>query len=272
MSLDSVFREQKGVYMAHVYYGDPTESFSSDLIQTLCENGVDIIEFGIPFSDPTSDGVVFQRACERALKAGMTPSKAIAGIGKLRAEGMDKPIVVTSYYNPILFMGVDDFMRRIASAGADALIVPNVPFEEADELLDAGKEHDIDIIFLIAPTTPERRLEEILKRAGGFVYVVTITGVTGARDDLGSSTLELVKRVRRHTDIPLLAGFGISKGEHARSVVAAGADGAITGSVLGSIYEADLEYPNSTLQELANKAGEIKQGCIEGHRQRQEAI
>jgi len=265
-------RGQRGLYMAHVYYGDPTEEFSISQIKTLVDNGVDIIELGIPFSDPTSDGPVFQRACGRALAAGMTPSGAIDGIAKVRREGVDNPIVVTSYYNPILRMGVNEFMERISGAGADALIVPNVPYEEADDLLGAGKQHGIHIIFLIAPTTPERRLEEILKRASGFVYLVTITGVTGARDTLESSTLELVERVRGHTDIPLLAGFGISEREQARCVVAAGADGVITGSVLGSIYEGALDNPGSTLERLAAKAAEIKQGCIEGHEQRREAI
>jgi len=269
LSLESVFREQKGVYMAHVYYGDPSEEFSKSMIFQLCENGVDIVEFGIPFSDPTSDGRVFQRACERALKNGMTPPRAIAGIAKLKGEGLVAPVVVTSYYNPILKIGVPSFMENIAEAGAEALIAPNVPFEESDELLDNGRANNIDIIFLIAPTTPEGRLKEILKRAKGFVYVVTIRGVTGERMGMDASTLELVKRVRKYTDIPLLAGFGISKGEHARNVVAAGADGAITGSVLGGIYESNIADPALTLPMVAAKSREIKQGIVEGYKQRE---
>lgn len=268
MKLEKLFSKGNAVYMAHVYYGDPQEEFSIEVIKTLCGSGVDIVEFGIPFSDPTADGPVFQRACERALKAGMTPKKAIDGIKKLRLDGVNQPIVVTSYYNPIFHMGVESFVERIKSAGAEALIVPNVPFEEADPLLEAGKKHCIDIIFLIAPTTPERRLKEILKRAGGFVYIVTIMGVTGTRDTLLDSTLKLVERVRKYTDIPLMAGFGISKKEHARAVVSAGADGVITGSVLGKIYEKNLENPNKALSELAKFARGIKQGCNEGYRKR----
>ena len=133
MKLEQLFSKENGVYMAHVYYGDPNEDFSIEVINILCRSGVDIVEFGIPFSDPTSDGPVFQRACARALKAGMTPTKAINGIKKLRLNGINQPIVVTSYYNPILHMGVESFIERIKSAGADALIVPNVPFEEASQ-------------------------------------------------------------------------------------------------------------------------------------------
>lgn len=269
MTLEDVFSNEKGVYMAHVYYGDPTEEFSIKEIKTLCENGVDIVEFGIPFSDPTADGPVFQRACERALNNGMTPAKAIEGIRKLRTEGVKAPIVVTSYYNPIVHAGVENFIESIKSAGADAIIVPNVPYEESDPLLEAGKQYGINIIFLVAPTTPERRLVEILKRARGFVYVITITGVTGTRDTLKDSTLELVNRVRKYTEIPLLAGFGISKKEHAKAVVTAGADGAITGSALGEIYEKNIDNPDMTLNELAEFTREIKQGCIDGYNEKQ---
>jgi len=272
MRLKQLFSKENAVYMAHFYYGDPNENFSQKAIKTICENGVDIIEFGIPFSDPTADGPVFQRACERALKSKMTPVKAINGIKKLRLEGFTQPIVVTSYYNPIIHMGVERFIKNIKSAGADALIVPNVPYEEADILLKFGRKNDIDIIFLVAPTTPEKRLKEILNRATGFVYIITITGVTGARESLSDSTLSLVKRVRKYTDIPLLAGFGISKKEHAKAVVSAGADGVITGSVLGKIYEKNINNPEMTLPELAKKVREIKHGCSQGYKFRMEEI
>lgn len=270
MRLQKLFSTRNGVYMAHMYYGDPSADFSLKAMKLMCDHGVDIIEFGIPFSDPNADGPVFQRACERALKAGMTPKKAIQGIEKLRKTGLKQPIVVTSYYNPILHMGVDCFVKDIRNAGADALIVPNVPFEEADMLLDAGKTHDINIIFLVAPTTPERRLREIIHRAQGFLYVVTVTGVTGVRDSLLDSTLELVRRVKNHTDIPLMGGFGISTRDHAKAVVAAGANGAITGSVIGKIYEKHIETPEKTLPEITRVVREIKEGCLEGVKKQKE--
>ena len=272
MRLDTLFTQQKAVYMAHMYYGDPTEDFSLTAMKLLCDHGVDIIEFGIPFSDPNADGPVFQRACYRALTNGMTPIKAIEGIVKLRKLLIDQPIVVTSYYNPILQMGVECFIKRIKQAGADALIVPNVPYEESDLLLESGAKYDIKIIFLVAPTTPEKRLKEIIKRAQGFLYIVTVTGVTGIRESLSDATLELVQRVRKHTSLPLLGGFGISTREQARAVVAAGANGIITGSIIGKIYEKQIMKPEKSFPELVKTIEEIKQGCVEGIKEQKREV
>ena len=272
MNLEDKFRELEakgeGAHMPHVYYGDPHEEFSLKLIETLVENGADILEFGIPFSDPTADGPTFQAVCERALENGMTPSRCIEGMRKLRARGIDKPIVVTTYYNIPYVMGVGKFLDKIKEAGAQAIIVPNVPVEEADVLLAEGKRSKIHPIFLIAPTTTEDRLKKIADIASGFLYVVGVEGVTGVRESLGGSTLKLVKRVRRHTDMPLLAGFGISNRQQASAVVAAGADGAIAGSAYARVYERNIETPEATLPQIAKLVCEIKQGCIEGYRQR----
>ena len=272
MNLEKMFHELKdkgeGAHMPHVYFGDPQEEFSLKLIQTLTENGADILEFGIPFSDPTADGPTFQAVCERALEHGMTPSRCIEGIKKLRAKGIDNPIVVTTYYNIPYVMGVGNFLNKIKEVGAQAIIVPNVPVEEADVLLAEGKKSGIDPIFQIAPTTTEDRLKKIADIASGFLYVIGVEGVTGVRESLGDSTLNLVERVRRHTDMPLLAGFGISTRKQAAAVVAAGADGAIAGSVYARVYEKSLEKPEATLPEIAGLVGQIKQGCIEGYRQR----
>jgi len=272
MNLEEKFQELKskgeGAHMPHVYYGDPDEEFSLRLIETLVENGADILEFGIPFSDPTADGPTFQAVCERALENGVTPTKCIQGIKKLRERGVENPIVVTTYYNIPYVTGVGNFLNRIREAGAQAIIVPNVPVEEADVLLAEGKKSGVHIIFQIAPTTTEDRLKKIADIASGFLYVINVEGVTGVRESLADSTLKLVKRVRRHTDMPLLAGFGISNRQQASNVVAAGADGAIAGSCYAKIYEKNLEEPEETLPEIAHLVGQIKQGCIEGYRRR----
>jgi tryptophan synthase alpha chain len=272
MNLEDKFQELKskreGAHMPHVYYGDPHEEFSLKLIETLAENGADILEFGIPFSDPTADGPTFQAVCERALENGVTPAKCIQGIKKLRDRGVENPIVVTTYYNIPYVAGVGTFLNRIMEAGAQAIIVPNVPVEEADVLLAEGKKSGIHIIFQIAPTTTEDRLKKITDIASGFLYVINVEGVTGVRESLADSTLKLVKRVRRHTDMPLLAGFGISNRQQASNVVAAGADGAIAGSCYAKIYEKNLENPEEILPEIADLVGQIKQGCIEGYRRR----
>lgn len=274
MNLEEKFQELKkrreGAHMPHVYYGDPNEEFSLNLIETLAENGADIIEFGIPFSDPTADGPTFQAVCERALRNGITPTKCIEGIKKVRERGLENPIVVTTYYNIPYVAGVGTFLTRIRKAGAQAIIVPNVPVEEAEVLLAEGKKRGVYVIFQIAPTTTEERLKNIIDVASGFLYIISVEGVTGVRKSLADSTLKLVQRVRRHTDIPLLAGFGISSRQHASAVVAAGADGAIAGSAYAKIYEKNLEKPVETLPEIARLVEQIKQGCTEGYRSQQE--
>ena len=272
MNLEDKFRELQtkgmGAHMPHVYYGDPHEEFSLQLLETLAENGADILEFGIPFSDPTADGPTFQAVCERALENGMTPGRCIEGIRKLRTKGIENPIVVTTYYNIPYIKGVGEFLKEIKEAGAQAIIVPNVPVEEADVLLTEGKKSGIHPIFQIAPTTTEERLKKITDAASGFLYIIGVEGVTGVRERIGDSTLKLVERVRRHTDMPLLAGFGISTRKQAAAVVSAGADGAIAGSVYARVYEKNLENPEETLPEIAGLVGQIKQGCIEGYKQR----
>jgi len=272
MDLEEKFRElqerREGAHMPHVYYGDPNEEFSLKLIKNLVENGADFIEFGIPFSDPTADGPTFQASCERALKKCMTPTKCIQGIKKLRRSGLEVPLVVTTYYNIPYVIGIGTFLGEIKKAGAQAIIVPDLPVEEAGVLLKEGKKWGVHIIFQVAPTTTEDRLKKIANVASGFLYVIGVEGVTGARESLTKSTLNLVSRVRRHTDVPLLAGFGISKRKHAAAVVSAGADGAVAGSAYAKIYEKNLKKPEETLPKITRLAKQIKRGCIEGYRQR----
>lgn len=272
MDLEEKFRELKerreGAHMPHVYYGDPNEEFSLKLVKNLAENGADLIEFGIPFSDPTADGPTFQAACERALKKSMTPAKCIQGIKKLRRSGLEIPLIVTTYYNIPYVTGIGTFLSEIKKAGAQAIIVPDLPVEEAGALLDEGKKWGVHVIFQVAPTTTEDRLKKIADIASGFLYVMGVEGVTGARESLTDSALKVVSRVRRHTDVPVLAGFGISKKEHATAVVSAGADGAVAGSAYAEIYAKNLKKPEETLPEITRLAKQIKRGCIEGYRQR----
>jgi len=273
MDLEEKFRElrerREGAQMVHVYYGDPNEEFSLRLIKILAENGADIIEFGIPFSDPTADGPTFQAACERALRGGITPTKCVQGITKLRKNGLELPLVVTTYYNIPYVIGIETFLKEIKRAGAQAVIVPDLPVEEADAFLEEGKKIGLHVILQVAPTTTQKRLRKIIDVASGFLYVISIEGVTGARARLANSTVKLIKRVRKHTDLPLLVGFGISKREHAASVVSSGADGVVVGSAYAEIYQESLGKPEEKLPEIAQLAKQIKQGCIEGYQQRQ---
>ena len=274
MDLEKKFQELKekreGAYMAHIYYGDPSEEFSLRLVETLVENGADLIEFGIPFSDATADGPTFQVACIRALKNNITPAKCIQGIRKLRERGIGVPIVATTYFNIPFVFGIDKFLGEIREAGAQAMIVPDLPLEEANDLSEAGEKKGVHIVLQVAPTTTEERLKKIADSTSGFLYVVSVEGVTGVRETTGDSTLKLIKRARKFTDLPLIAGFGISKAEHARTVVSAGADGVVTGSALCKIYEKNLEKPERTLPEIARFGRQIKRGCIKGYIQRLE--
>ncbi len=266
--LDVVMSNGHPILMAHVYYGDPTAEFSHQLIHTLISNGVDIIEFGIPFSDPTSDGATFQRACKRALDNGMTPRRAIEGISQLRDGGVRSPIVVTSYYNILHNMGVDVFMQHIDRAGANAVLVPDLPIEEADELLAHGEQHDIRVILMLSPNTPEHRLERILRHARGLLYLTSVMGVTGVREQLQPAIEEVIRRVARRSPIPILVGFGISRPEHAATVVCSGAAGVVIGSAICQIYDTAIDAPATTLGQIGHLARSIKNGCIQGLQRR----
>ncbi len=259
--LDSLMTHKNPVYMTHVYYGDPSPEFSLQLIHTLAENGADIIEFGIPFSDPTSDGPAFQRACQRAIEHGMTPSCAMAGISRLRDEGIENPVVVTSYYNILHNMGIERFIHRIAEAGADAVLVPDLPVEEASELEESGRRENIRVLFMISPNTPQSRLKVILSHAKGFLYLTSVMGVTGVREMLKLDIQGVISRVREISPIPILVGFGISKAEHAREAVLCGASGVVTGSAICEIYESVIGSPQDSLDAIAQFVREIRNGC-----------
>ncbi|KXB00365.1 hypothetical protein AKJ41_04115 [candidate division MSBL1 archaeon SCGC-AAA259O05] len=272
MTIEEKFQELNGIgegaYMPHIYYGDPSEEFSLRQVETLVESGADMIEFGIPFSDPTADGPAFQEACERALKKGVTPERCIRGLEELRAGGVEVPIVVTTYYNIPYVYGIRDFLEKLEEAGVQGIIVPNLPIEEAEDFLKVSRKTGIDLIFQITPNTTVGRMERIVESASGFIYIVNFEGVTGVRGAVADSTKNLIGEVKTLTELPLMAGFGVSKREHAASLVSAGADGVITGSALGEIYMKNLENPEGTLPEIGDFASGIKRGCREGYSSR----
>jgi tryptophan synthase alpha chain len=199
------------------------------LAEAAVDGGADALEIGIPFSDPLADGPTVQRAAQRSLAGGMTVRRAIEVVRAVRRQ-VAVPLIPMTYAGPVLAYGEGRFCADAAAAGADGLIVPDVPVDEADILLAGCREHGLDLIPLLAPTSPDERIELACRTAGGFVYLVSVAGTTGARSTLGPQVAELVPRVRRHTKLPLLVGFGISTPEHAAAALAAGADGVIVGS------------------------------------------
>jgi tryptophan synthase alpha chain len=256
---------REGAHMAHIYYGDPCEDFSLKLVETLVKNGADIIELGIPFSDPIADGPIFQAACERALNAGITPDKCIEGIKKIRDNNVATPIIVTTYFNIPYVMGFENFLNKIKSAGAQGVLIPDLPFEEAKPYIHLASEKELHLILQVAPTTSHERLYEILRAASGLIYLISLEGVTGSRLKRMNSSFRLIKIVKSYSSVPLMAGFGISRREHAEMMVAAGADGIVVGSAYAKIYAKKPDNPFRMLQKIAELAREIKIGCKSGY-------
>ena len=222
-------RAGRAALMPYLSMGYPRLDSALELIPALVEGGADLIELGVPFSDPLADGATIQAAGHRALDNGMTLSLCLRQAALLRERGIGCPFVLMSYYNPILQMGAGAFARTAAASGIDGAIVPDLPPEEATELQEALRSHGLDLIYLLAPTSTEERVRTVAGRGSGFLYLVSLVGVTGARDRLPPELEAFVARVRAATDLPLAVGFGISTADQAARVARA-ADGAIVGS------------------------------------------
>ncbi|MEM0313785.1 MAG: tryptophan synthase subunit alpha [Candidatus Bathyarchaeia archaeon] len=262
---DTLKAHREGAHMAHVYYGDPCEDFSVKLIETLAEAGADIIEFGIPFSDPIADGPIFQAACERALNAEVTPAKCLEGIRRLRSQGIEAPIILTTYFNVPYAMGLERFFDEARNAGVQGILIPDLPIEEAEPFIGVTRKRGLQLILQVAPTTSAKRLKRILTHASGFIYLIGLEGVTGSQMKNQKATAKLIRNVKKWTDTPLIVGFGISKAEHAEALITAGADGVVVGSAYARIYAENLDNPFRKLPEIARLAREIKLGCIRGY-------
>jgi tryptophan synthase alpha chain len=228
--------EGRGALMPYLMVGYPEKDSLETLAPALEAAGADLFEIGVPFSDPLADGATIQRASEQALRNGVNVAFAIASVAKLRAIGVKVPLVMMGYYNPFLQYGLEKFAIDAAAAGADGVIVPDLPPEEAGEFQQILSAHGLDFIMFVAPTTPEERIAQIVNVASGFIYCVSLTGVTGARTSLWDGLPAFLNRVRSHTDLPLVVGFGIRTPEHVRTVAQA-ADGAIVASALINLMD-----------------------------------
>lgn len=249
--IQTAFRS-KPIFMPYYPVGYPNIAASIDVLEALAKNGADLIEVGLSFSDPLADGPVIQKATQTALEQGVTTKQVLATVNELRRRGVTIPLILMGYYNPMLAYGLENFVRDAMAAGADGFIIPDLPPEEADEfqqVLDTvgrvgsgvsiqaaptrpappHRDSKPPLITMLAPTTPDERMETIARRAQGFIYLVSVTGVTGARKDITSGLGELIARVRRHTDIPVCVGFGIGTPDQAAAVGQL-ADGVIVGS------------------------------------------
>ena len=221
---------QSAALMPYFTLGFPDRATSLDVVEAIAPYS-DLIELGVPFSDPLADGPTIQRSTQIALENGTTTADCLAMVGELRQRGVDKPFLLMGYYNPILAYGIQAYVRDAAAAGADGFIVPDLPPEEADEMEQAANEAGLALIHFLAPTSNPKRIANVAARAQGFIYLVSLTGVTGARTQVQADLGEFVARVREQAQVPLAVGFGIGTPEQAAKVGAL-ADGVIVGSAL----------------------------------------
>jgi tryptophan synthase alpha chain len=234
--------KNKPIFMPYFPLGYPDLETSIDVIEALATHGADLIEVGLSFSDPLADGPVIQHATQIALETGITVRKSLEAVKELRSRGVEIPLVLMGYYNPMLAYGLEKFICDAIDAGADGFIVPDLPAEESDEFTSAlasSLQGEAPLIPMIAPTTPNERMEMIARNAKGFLYLVSVTGVTGERKSISDRLGELIVRLRQHTAIPVCVGFGISTPEQAKEVGKM-ADGVIVGTAcVRTIGESD---------------------------------
>ena len=252
--IGDVFKELKlkkrKALITYITIGDPDIFVSKEIIWQLIESGADIIELGVPFSDPTADGPVIQAASQRALKAGINLFDILDLVREIR-EVSQIPIILFGYYNPFFVYGPKEFSKRVKEAGVDGLLVVDLPYEEADELKKYTDERNMDFIFLLAPTSDENRLKLICQKARGFLYYISMTGVTGSQLSLSQYMKEDINRIKAHTDLPVVIGFGISTPEQAH-YMGGFSDGVVVGSAFVQIIEKNQDSP-----ELPKKIGEF---------------
>ncbi|ELY59606.1 tryptophan synthase subunit alpha [Natronolimnohabitans innermongolicus] len=273
--IEAAIRENHPALITYITAGDPSLEETKEYVEALDRGGSDLIELGLPFSEPIAEGPTIQAAINRALDAGTTPEGFFDLVDDLETEA---PLLVMTYYNMILQYGsseasrasesdaepsnkpdVRPFVERGAEAGLSGIIVPDLPAEEADPLREACDDYGLDLVFIVAPTTEGERLDRIMSQVSGFAYVQARLGTTGARADVSGATHDSLARLSEY-DVPKAVGFGVSEGDHAAEIIEAGADGVIVGSALIDLI-ASSDDPAAALEA---KAEELKRGAIRG--------
>lgn len=235
--------------------GDPDLETTAKALRVLDQSGADIIEVGVPYSDPLADGPVIQAAATRALARGVKLDDVLAMLKDV-IPTIKAPIVLFTYYNPILNRGIENFLQDVSSIGVKGLVVPDLPLEESDGLLKPALKYGVEVVLLVAPTSPPDRIAAIARQSQGFIYLVSTTGVTGMRTQMASQTQGLIQELRTVSDKPIAVGFGISQPEHARQVMEWGADGAIVGSAF--VKRLSEGTPKQGLQNLESFCRTLK--------------
>lgn len=266
--IDKKFKDLKekkdNALICYVVAGYPDIQTSENIIVALIEGGADMIEIGIPFSDPIADGNTIQEAIHQSLLSGITPEQCLELSQRIRNKFPDVPLIIMTYSNILFRIGYEEFLRRAKVKGIDGCILPDIPFEESEEYVTAAKKTGIATIFLTAPNTEEKRLKDINEICSGFLYVVSVFGITGERKKFDRYTYDVIKKVKKITKnkIPIAAGFGISKPEHVRNMLQAGADAVIVGSAIVRKIK-ETENKKKLLSILRDFTIDMKNACRE---------
>jgi tryptophan synthase alpha chain len=249
--------------------GDPNPDFTVPLMHAMVQAGADILELGVPFSDPMAEGPVIQHAMERALIHHVSLHQVIDMVAKFRIEDKSTPVLLMGYLNPVEIMGYENFVNKATAAGVDGVLLVDLPPEEAGELLQYARPQDLDVIFLVAPTTTDQRIQTIAEASSGFIYYVSLKGVTGAGHLDPNEVQQRVSRIKSFTSLPVGVGFGIKDGDSAKSIAAV-ADAVVVGSALVRLVEANVPALDKTRAAVANLIGEMRQ-AMDGELQRSAA-
>jgi len=249
MAFQNAQSQDRSAFVSYVCAGDPNPATSLQVCRALLRSGVDILEIGVPFSDPLADGLTNQLAAQRALEAGTTREDVFDLVRKIREEDGQTPIVFYTYYNLMFSGGLKAYIAEAKEAGVDGLLVLDLPPEEAGDYMEASRKIEMKTVFLLAPTTPEERVEYIAQNATGFIYYVSRTGVTGVREDLASDLQEMVDMIKRHSDNPLVVGFGIQNPDQVNAVARL-ADGVVVGSAIVNTIKDNLEDEGKMLERI----------------------
>jgi tryptophan synthase alpha chain len=245
--------EKKPALISYIMAGDPSAEISAELMQNLAKAGSDIIELGMPFSDPTADGPTIQRAAIRSLKQGTNLKSVFEQLYNFRKINQNTPVILMGYFNPILHYGIKEFCHDAELAGADGLIIVDLPIEESGEIEGFAADHNLHIIRLLAPTTPDERIDEVLKNASGFVYFISMTGTTGTKAVNPSTVVPHLSRLRKHTNLPIAVGFGVKTAEQAEEI-GKFADAVVVGSAIVDLIGKNTDSFNAAnLNTLRHK-------------------
>jgi tryptophan synthase alpha chain len=250
-------KQKRAALIPFFVIGDPDFDTSVALAKAAVDAGADVLELGIPFSDPIADGPTIQKADVRAMRAGMNVHKALDFIRTIK-QYKDIPIGLLMYYNLICRYGIDKFFHDFHEAGVNSVLVADLSIDDADEVLVPAARAGLDSVFMVTPNTEPGRMKTIASKTTGFIYTVSLMGVTGSRDSLSGSVDGLVRQLKAMADVPVCVGFGISKPEHAKAVAQAGADGVIIGSKLVGMVEDNLDAPKKAIREVSAFLKEVK--------------